>query len=562
MTRSGTAGAVVARSEAVSPSVTVSAAGGGLLRPFWWRLVGAGLLGALTEAAGIALLATATWLIMTAAGQPPLPALTVAIVMVRALAIGRGTLRYTERLASHDAVLRIVTEVRAKLFAALTTRPLARNADALSRMVSDVDAVQDAVVRVALPFFACGLIALLTAAGGFLFGPLTGLALAAGLLVTAVLVPYLGYRLARSASAQLAPLRAAYAVTTVDVVHGAADLAAYGAAARYEAVGAAQAAELSAVERRLARRSFALDTLSTIVSGLTAAAVLLAAREQGTSLVWAAALTIAALGTGELTLALLAAARKLAEIQEPLRRLGALGISLRPALLCTHRDSFMQPAVPLSVQSKGVEQTVPEVRLDNVSVDGRLYGISLALPPGHKVAVIGPSGAGKSTLLQVIAGAIKPDHGTVTPTVAEFTVATGLMADAHVFHATIEDNLRIAKPDATDSELRSALDTAGLTEYQIDVLAGEDGAALSGGQRQRLALARAILAAPPVLLLDEPTEGLDPRHAVAVLRSVLESARDRTVVVVTHHLQSLDRLEFDEIIEMDAGRLLSLSRNH
>ncbi len=562
MKRSGTAGAVAARSEAVSPGVTVSAAGGGLLRPYWWRLVGAGLLGALTEAAGIALLATATWLLMTAAGQPPLPALTVAIVMVRALAIGRGTLRYTERLASHDAVLRIVTEVRAKLFAALTTRPLARNADALSRMVSDVDAVQDAVVRVALPFFACGLIALLTAAGGFLFGPLTGLALAAGLLITAVLVPYLGYRLARSASAQLAPLRAAYAVTTVDVVHGAADLAAYGAAARYEAVGAAQAAELSAVERRLARRSFALDTLSTIVSGLTAAAVLLAAREQGTSLVWAAALTIAALGTGELTLALLAAARKLAEIQEPLRRLGALGISLRPPLLCTHRDSFMQPAAPLSVQSKGVEQTVPEVRLDNVSVDGRLYGISLTLPPGHKVAVIGPSGAGKSTLLQVIAGAIKPDHGTVTPTVAEFTVATGLMADAHVFHATIGDNLRIAKPDATDSELRSALDTAGLTEYQIDVLAGEDGAALSGGQRQRLALARAILAAPPVLLLDEPTEGLDPRHAVAVLRSVLESARDRTVVVVTHHLQSLDRLEFDEIIEMDAGRLLSLSRNH
>jgi ABC-type transport system involved in cytochrome bd biosynthesis fused ATPase/permease subunit len=184
------------------------------------------------------------------------------------------------------------------------------------------------------------------------------------------------------------------------------------------------------------------------------------------------------------------------------------------------------------------------------------------VPPGHRLAIIGASGAGKSTLLGVIAGAIKPDQGTVTPSAPEFTFATGLMADAHVFHATIADNLRIAKPGATAEQLKSALDTAGLTAYPSEVMVGEDGAALSGGQRQRVALARAILAAPPVLLLDEPTEGLDPEHAVAVMRDVLESARGRTVIVVTHQIGALDRLEFDEVIEMDAGRLMSPSRTH
>jgi ATP-binding cassette subfamily C protein CydC len=567
-----------------------------VIRPYVWRLAGAGLLAAATEAAGIALLATATWLLMTAAGQPPITALTVAIVAVRALAIGRGTMRYAERLASHDAVLRIITTVRARLFEALIERPLARNADALSRMVSDVDAVQDAVVRVGLPFFSCGLITVLACVLAFGFGSLTGLVFTAGLIITAVLIPFLGYRLARSSAAQLAPLRAAYAVTTVDLIHGAADLAAYGAAAQYEAVGAAQAQELSTVERRLARRSFALDTVSTVVSGLTAAAVLLAARDQGTSLIWAGALTVAALGTGELALALLAATRKLAEIQQPLRRvLSLLKVSARTPLLSTHignaatalperAEGNAATGLPqraegngatglpgrreanalgdAGVEGNGAAQEVPEVRLRGVTVAGRLYDVDLVVPPGHRLAIIGASGAGKSTLLGVIAGAIKPDQGMVTPSAPEFTFATGLMADAHVFHATIADNLRIAKPGATAEQLKSALDTAGLTAYPSEVMVGEDGAALSGGQRQRVALARAILAAPPVLLLDEPTEGLDPEHAVAVMRDVLESARGRTVIVVTHQIGALDRLEFDEVIEMDAGRLMSPSRTH
>ena len=498
-----------------------------------WRLLWAGLVGAAAEASGVALMATATWLLMTAAGQPPITALTVAIVSVRALAIGRGALRYLERLAGHDAVLRIVTELRARIFAHLIDRPLARGADALSRIVSDVDAVQDLVVRVALPTFASGTICVLGAVTAIAFDPAAGLALSAGLLLTGVMLPMLGARLVRRGAARLAPLRAEHAIATVDVVHGAADLAAYGATERYEAIAANHADELSAVERRLARRSFALDAASSVLTGLTAAVVLRVA-SANPSEVLAAVLAVGTLALGELTLNLLAAARKGAEIAGGLRR-------VRP---------FLEPATPAWQRPEG-----SSISLERVSVTGRLCDVTIDLPHGRKVAVVGPSGAGKSTLLGVIGGFVEPDSGRVVR--GGQGVATGLMADAHLFHTSVAENLRLADPHADDETVMHSALTAGIDvadRYQENV--GENGGEFSGGERQRLALARAILACPAVLLLDEPTEGLDPDQADKVLARMLEHARDRTVVLVTHRLAGLDRLGFDEILVMDQGRII------
>ncbi len=144
-----------------------------LARPYLKRLVGAGLLAAATEFAGLALMATATWLLMTAAGQPPLDRLTVAIVAVRALAVSRGVLRYTERLAGHDAVLRLVTDVRAGVFDTLASRRgnPPRSGDALSRLVSDVEAVQDLLLRVVVPAAAAGLVSVLAVGLAALVSP-------------------------------------------------------------------------------------------------------------------------------------------------------------------------------------------------------------------------------------------------------------------------------------------------------------------------------------------------------------------------------------------------------
>ncbi|MFC7248030.1 amino acid ABC transporter ATP-binding/permease protein [Catellatospora aurea] len=550
--------------------------------PLRWRFVGAGLLAAGTEAAGLGLMAAATWLLATAAGQPPLITLSIAIVLVRALAIGRGVLRYVERLASHDAVLRMVTEVRARIFAALVDRPPARRADALSRMVSDVDAVQDLVIRVLLPMAAAGLVAVAAVGTALLADPAVALVLLAGLLVTGLALPLLAARLARHGAARLAPLRAAYAVDTVDLVHGAADLAAFGARPGYEARGAAHAAELARVERALARRSFVVNAAATALGGVTAMAVMVTGLSRGLPGVWLAVLAVATLAAGELALSLLAAARKGAEIQGSLRRVAEL--LGEPGDAASGGPAVPDGSVHLRLRGAGVRY-----RADAAPA---LHDIDLDLPPGRRVAIVGPSGAGKSTLLALLTGAVTPDKGSATAEpvtagtggasavriaartapgvavdggtpIASFDrerwpgVVTGLLADAHLFHASVRDNLLLARPEATDEELLAACRTAGLAdwvaEHGLDVRVGEDGAELSGGQRQRLALARAVLADPQVLLLDEPTEGLDAEQADAVLAAVLAHRGSRSVVLVTHRLTGLDA--FDEVVVLDGGRV-------
>ncbi|MEV0268922.1 thiol reductant ABC exporter subunit CydC [Hamadaea sp. NPDC050747] len=548
-----------------------------LVRPMMWRLGGAGLLATITELSGLGLMATATWLLMTAAGQPPITALTVAIVTVRALAISRGAFRYAERLAGHDAVLRIVTEVRARVFASLARHPglVARRGDALSRMVSDVDAVQDLVVRVALPAFAAALAGVVAVVAALAVEPLAGLVLAVGLLICGLLLPALAARMTSAAGAELAPLRASYAVATIDLVHGAADLAAYGARTSFEQAAAATAADLATVEKRLARQALGVDLLGSLVIAATAAGVVLAALARDVPGVWIGVLAVGTLAAGEIALSLVAAARKRAEISGALARLRPL-LAPPPAAHSASgdlrwirdpgrildQDSTEIPDPARTQEAAGSEPR--ELRLDDVTVRYReggvpaLAGFSLTLPPGSKTALVGPSGAGKSTVLGLLSGAIQPSDGVVRydgrPLPDEaYDLVGGLFADAAVFHASVLDNVTLGRP-STLEERTAAAEAAGLLDWieaqpdGWDTLVGEEGAAMSGGQRQRLTLARALLHAPPVLLLDEPTEGLDPQHADEVLRRVLAYAASRTVVLVTH--RSAETSAFDTVVQL------------
>ncbi|GAA4458423.1 hypothetical protein GCM10023170_056250 [Phytohabitans houttuyneae] len=504
-----------------------------LARPYLGRLAGAGLLAAGTEVAGVALMATATWLLMTAAGQPPINALTVAIVSVRALAIGRGVLRYTERLTGHDAVLRILTDVRARVFATLATRrEAARSGDALSRMVSDVDAVQDLLLRVLVPGAAAATVGVLAVGGAALISPAAATALAVGLLVAGIALPGLATALTRRTAERVAPLRGALANDAVDLTHGAADLAAYGATSAALDAARRRAGELAGLERRLATAGWAVDAAGVLVSGATAGAVAAIALRADVDGVLVGVLAVGTLAAVETCLALVAAARQLTELRAPLARVSAL----------------LSPPVPAA-------EAPPAVDISNITVRYRpdgpaaLDGVRVDLPPGRRLGVVGPSGAGKSTLLATLAewGGSPREVG-------------GLLAEAHVFHATVRENLLLGRPDATDEELAAACAAAGLLDWVReqpdgwDTMVGEDGGQLSGGQRQRLALARAVLLDPAVLLLDEPTEGLDPAAADEVLSGVLGAARG-AVVLVTHRLRGLEGL--DEVMVLDAGRVVA-----
>jgi ATP-binding cassette subfamily C protein CydCD len=198
-----------------------------------------------------------------------------------------------------------------------------------------------------------------------------------------------------------------------------------------------------------------------------------------------------------------------------------------------------------------------------------LDGVDLNLAPGARVAVVGPSGAGKSTLAWTLLRFLPYASGSITLDGVELTDldgeqvrrAIGLVSqDAHVFDSTIEANLRVALPSADEGQLQAALAEARLLEWVqslplgLATELGERGARMSGGQRQRLALARALLADFPVLILDEPAEHLDAATARSIEDDLLEGARARSVLLITHRLDGLER--FDEIVFLARGRVL------
>jgi ABC-type multidrug transport system fused ATPase/permease subunit len=194
-------------------------------------------------------------------------------------------------------------------------------------------------------------------------------------------------------------------------------------------------------------------------------------------------------------------------------------------------------------------------------------GISLDLAPGRSIALVGPTGAGKSTVAAVLLRFVDLAAGTAELNGTDLAsyradevrrLISGCAQDAHLFDASVAENLRIARPDATDLELAAALAEVRLTGWisslpeGLGTLVGVNGTAVSGGQRQQIALARALLAKPAVLILDEPTTHLDRATRRAVMANLLCSSPGRATLLITHDLEHLDRV--DEIVVLDGGK--------
>jgi ATP-binding cassette, subfamily C, bacterial CydC len=555
------------------------------------------LAGATATAAGVGLLSVSAWLIAMAATRPPLALLSVAIVATRAFGVLRGAARYAERLVTHDAALRTLADARARVYARLAhTEPVRRfrSGDLVTRLVSDTDATQDLLVRGLAPpaaavFTGAAAVALSTA----LLAP-GGALLAAGLLLGGVGVPVAAALAGRSPGRRSTAARAALSTALVDTVHGTPDLLAYGAMDR----AVARVADADDVLTRVARRDAALLGLgagsAALVAGLTLWGTLLlgvaAVHDGRLGGVPLAVLVLTALAAFEIVTPLPAAAARLGAIRAAGERLFGV-LDVPPAVRARAGE---RRGVPRGVATSPPTTTGPDAPEAAFASPGRgpgtcgpglhvrdlrvrygpdepwaLDGFDLDLAPGRRIAVVGPSGAGKSTLAEVLFRFRDPDAGTVHLDGADVAdrdpddtrrVLSGVPQDPHVFAATVRDNLLLARPRACDEELWGVLrrvrlaDDVAVLPAGLDTDVGPQGARLSGGMRQRLALARALLAGPDVLVLDEPTTHLDPDTRDAVLDDILAATQGRTLLLVTHDLSRLDR--FDEVAVVVGGRVV------
>ncbi|RAG81164.1 ABC transporter [Streptacidiphilus pinicola] len=535
------------------------------------RLGAAIVLGALALVCATALMGTSGWLISRASQQPPVLYLMVAVTATRTFGIGRSALRYAERLVSHDAVLRSLGALRTAVYGRLERLAPAglgatfRRGDLLARMVADVDAMQDHYLRYRLPLAATALAGALTVGVVSWLLPLAGLLLAIGLLLAGVLVPLLALRLSVRAEHAQAETRGLLTGEVVGLLDGAAELTVSGALpARLDALRGIDA-ELTGLQRRSAAGLGLGSGLTTVLTGFTAVACGAAGIAAVTSGrlhgVWLAVLLLTPLAAFEGVTGLTAAAQARQRGLRSAARLAELAEAPQP--VSEPSAPGTPPADPLPLRVRDLTVVWPGRTATALSE------VSLELTAGRRIAVVGPSGSGKTTLAHALLRFLDPVSGSVTLAGVDtrglagddVRRAVGLCAqDAHVFDSSLRENLRLARPAATDAELFAALAAARLADFVralpdgLDTMVGEHGASLSGGQRQRLALARALLADFPVLVLDEPAEHLDLPTADALTADLLTATEGRATVLITHRLAGLDAV--DEILVLDAGRVV------
>ena len=525
-----------------------------------WMLGGCGL-GTLVILANVGLLALSGWFIaaMALAGLGRIPVEVFApAAAIRALAILRTGGRYGERLVTHEATFRVLSRLRVFVYARL--EPLApaglqtyRGGDLLSRLRADVDSLDTFYLRVLAPAIAVGLATAVMLAVLAAYDPAMALLDGVALALAGVALPMLAQRLGREPGRRLLEGRAELRAATADAMRGLGELMVYGADERQAEV--LEAASLRAIGER--RRQARLDGATTALSGLiahgaTAGALVLAIPLVASRALPAADLAMLALfvlAGFEAVAPLPAAFQSLGETRAAARRIFAL-VDAAPAL----RDPPDEPVLPrcFDLRIEGLRMRYAD------DAPWAIDGLDLTVPAGSSVAIVGASGAGKTSLANVLLRFWDFQEGKVEIGGVPLRALRGetmrgfcsVVAQAtHLFNASVRDNLRLARPDADDAVLDDALAKAGLLEevrampHGLDTMVGELGTRLSGGQARRLSIARAMLKAAPILILDEPTEGLDTVSEERVMQALLALMQGRTTLLITHRTSILRHVD-------------------
>lgn len=536
-----------------------------------WLLSLGVVLAIITLLASIGLLTLSGWFLSASAAVGFAGAYTFNYMLpaagVRGAAIIRTAGRYFERLVSHDATFRVLQHLRVFTFSKLLPLSPAglarfRQGELLNRVVADVDTLDHLYLRVISPLIGA-LVVILVVTFGLSFLDLT-LALTLGgiMLLTLFLLPPLFYRAGKPTGEKLTQLRGEYRQQLTSWLHGQAELSIFGASTRFREQ--MEQTELSWHEAQ--RRQSELTALSQALMLLMGAAAVIV-------MLWMAAGGVGGNSQPGPLIALfvfcaLAAFEALAPVTGAFQHLGQVMAS---AVRITELTG-QQPEVTFSETASDVPQRV-NLTLKNVSftypqqTQPALMNLNLHVNAGEHIAILGRTGCGKSTLLQLLTRAWDPQSGELllneqpVSSMDERTLRRTMSVvpqRVHLFSATLRDNLLLAAPNATDDALSAVLVRTGLEKLLDDSglnsWLGEGGRQLSGGELRRLAIARALLHDAPLMLLDEPTEGLDATTESQILDLLADVMRDKTVLMVTHRLRGL--AQFEQIIVMDNGQII------
>lgn len=549
------------------------------LRPYLRRYCGRFaliiFLGMLTVLCASALMFTSGFLISKSAARPEnILMVYVPIVLVRTFGIGRAVVHYVERLVGHDAVLRILSKMRVRLYRilepqALFIRSRFRTGDVLGVLADDIEHLQNVYVRtifpsiVAIVMYAAGIAAL-----GWFDLPFA-LLMALYIAVLVFILPWISLWFTRRKHRLMKQERSGLYRKLTDAVLGMSDWVISGRAPQFVDSYEADEARVARIDRDLRMWARWRTLIAQSVVGLTVITMVYWAGGQAADgnmpAVMIAAFGLVVFPLMDAFLPVSEAVEKLPQYEDSLERLSGMGeapveqavdsaVNVKPELLQQAREST-------------------HIRLDQVSfrhagsASLTIDGISLDVPQGKKIALIGRSGAGKSTLSTLIQGALMPESGSVminNVRADEYgehipEILSVLNQRPHLFDTTVANNIRLGRRSASDEEIRQVAEQVKLDTLIASLPRGYDtammetGQRFSGGERQRIALARVLLQRTPVVILDEPTVGLDPKTERELLATMFETMKGKSLIWITHHLVGVEQM--DEIVFIENGQV-------
>ena len=490
---------------------------------------------------------------------------------VRGLAIGRTVMRYFEKIVTHDATFRILSKLRVQVFEKIIPLSPAvlnryRNSDLLNRLVSDVDTLDSLYLRLLAPFFTAAFVIIAMTIGlSFVNIPLA-LGLGLFLLILLIIIPTVFYRLGQEFGERLIQARATYRTQFLEFIQAQAELLLFNAEDKLKENMSATEKTWQEDQAKEAKLSGFSTALVLFLNGLLISGILWFASNADFSTdeyrtAYIALFTFAALAAFEIIMPLGAAFLHIGQVIAAAERVTEI-IEQKPIVEFSGNEEFetkvrLISAKDLSFSYPGQETLV-------------LKNLTLDLEQGQKIAILGKTGSGKSSLLQLLVRNYDANQGQLLlaekpiSAYSENTLRNQicfLTQRVHVFSDTLRQNLQFASVDEiSDEKMIEVLHQVGLSklleqeEKGLNLWLGDGGHPLSGGEQRRLGLARILLNNAPILLLDEPTEGLDRETERHILCLILQHAENKTLIMVTHRLSSIE--QFDKICVIDNGRLI------